>query len=172
MNKIKSELDKYKKEKEKLKSELDKYKNEKLKQDLIKVNKIISGIDNYQIDANEIKNLKDENNKLKNELSLKENEIKDLKNNLQNCTKIDKKVYYKDIIVITFVSMDSSVQFGVKCLQTDLFDEVEEKLYKKYDDLRNTNNMFIANAKPVLRFKKICENNIKDGDIIQIFKLE
>ena len=34
--------------------------------------------------------------------------------------------------------------------------------------------MFTVNAKPILRFKKICENNIKDGDIIQIqlFKLE
>ena len=32
--------------------------------------------------------------------------------------------------------------------------------------------MFTANAKPVLRFKKICENNIKDGDIIQLLQLE
>ena len=32
--------------------------------------------------------------------------------------------------------------------------------------------MFTANAKPVLRFKKLYENNIKDGDIIQLFKLE
>ena len=41
-----------------------------------------------------------------------------------------------------------------------------------YDDLRNTNNMFTVNAKPVLRFKKLCENNIKDGDVVQLIKLE
>jgi hypothetical protein len=32
--------------------------------------------------------------------------------------------------------------------------------------------MFTANAKPILRFKTINENNIKDGDIITLFKLE
>ena len=68
------------------------------------------------------------------------------------------------MMVITFISQDSSVNEGMKCLSTDIFAEVEEKLYKKYDNLRNTNNMFTANAKPVLRFKKLCENGIKDGD--------
>ena len=76
------------------------------------------------------------------------------------------------MMVINFISQDSSVQEGVICLPTDVFAEVEEKLYKKYDNLRNTNNMFTANAKPVLRFKKICENGIKNGDKIQLFKLE
>ena len=75
-------------------------------------------------------------------------------------------------MVITFISQDSSVNEGMKCLSTDIFAEVEEKLYKKYDNLRNTNNMFTANAKPVLRFKTLSQNNIKDGDILQLFKLE
>ena len=70
------------------------------------------------------------------------------------------------------MSMDGSVHYEIKCLPNDIFAEVEERLYKKYEDLRNTNNMFTANAKPVLRFKKLYENNIKDGDIIQLFKLE
>ena len=74
------------------------------------------------------------------------------------------------IIVINFNSID--VNYGIKCLANETFAEVEERLYKKYDNLRETNNMFTVNAKPILRFKKICENNIKDGDIIQLFKLE
>ena len=103
---------------------------------------------------------------------MKENELKDLKDKIPNNSIEDVKVSYKDIMVINFVSMDSSVQCGIKCLPTDTFAEVEEKLYQKYDNLRDTNNMFTANAKPVLRFKKIYENNIKDGDILQLFKLE
>ena len=75
-------------------------------------------------------------------------------------------------MVINFISIDSTVHYGIKCLPTDIFAEIEEKLYKKYDNLRETNNMFTVNAKPILRFKKIKENNIKDGDIIQLFKLE
>ena len=75
-------------------------------------------------------------------------------------------------MVITFISQDSSVNEGMKCLSTDIFAEVEEKLYKKYDNLRNTNNMFTVNEKPVLRFKKLSEIGIKDGDKIQLVKSE
>ena len=49
---------------------------------------------------------------------------------------------------------------------------MEERLYKMFNDLRNTNNMFTANAKPILRFKTISENGIRNGDYIQLFKLE
>ena len=166
-NKI-NEIEKYKSQLEKLKTE-----NEKLKSDLFKANKIISGIQNNQINNNEIKKLKDENKNLKNQLNLKDKEIKDLQLKIQNSVKIDKPKYdIDDIIVVNFMSQDSTINEGMKCLSTDVFAEVEEKLYKKYDNLRNTNNMFTANAKPVLRFKKLCENGIKDGDKIQLFKLE
>jgi len=119
---------------------------------------------------NEIKKLKDEINSLKYQLNIKDKEINDLRNK-SNVIEIPK---YKidDIIVITFQASDSSVNYGIKCIKDETFAEVEEKLYKRYNDLRNTNNMFTANAKPVLRFKTINENNIKDGDIIQLFKLE
>jgi len=161
-------MEKYKSEFEKLKIE-----NEKLKSDLFKANKIISGIQNNQIDNNEIKKLKDENKNLKNQLNLKDKEIKDLKLKFLNNVVPDRPKYdINDIMVVNFMSQDSTINEGVKCLSTDVFAEVEEKLYKKYDNLRNTNNMFTANAKPVLRFKKLCENGIKDGEKIQLFKLE
>ena len=73
-------------------------------------------------------------------------------------------------MVINFVSTD--IHYGIKCLPNDIFAEIEEKLYKKFDDLRDTNNMFTVNARPILRFKKLSENNIKDGELIQLFKLE
>ena len=151
INKLKTELEKYKKE------------NERLNNELMKANKIIFGLKNNQIDNNELKQLREENVSLKYKLTLKDNEIQDLKNKLQNSGIIEEqKVNYKDIIVITFISIDSTVHYGMKCLPTDIFAEVEEKLYKKFENLRNTNNTFTANAKPVLRFKKICENKIKD----------
>ena len=138
----------------------------------MKANKIISGIQNKQIGNNEIKKLKDENVILKYQLNIKVNEINEFKLKIQNNVVDLPKYNINDIMVVNFISQDSSVQEGIKCLPTDVFAEVEEKLYKKYDNLRNTNNMFTANAKPVLRFKKICENGIKDGDKIQLFKLE
>ena len=149
IKKLKDELNKYKKENEELKLKLDisVKENNKLKEDLIKANKIISNIQNN-------------------------NEIKDLNNKLKNSIQKEMKVDYNDIMVINFISGDFSVNCGIKCLPTDIFAEVEEKLYKRFDNLRNTNNMFMANAKPILRFKKICENNIKDGDVLQLHKLE
>ena len=170
IKKLKDELNKYKKENEELKLKLDisHKENNKLKEDLIKANKIISNIQNN----NETKNLKDEINKLKYELNMKENEIKDLNNKIKNDIQKEMKVDYNDIMVINFISGDFSVNCGIKCLPTDIFAEVEEKLYRKFDNLRNTNNMFMANAKPILRFKKICENNIQDGDVLQLHKLE
>ena len=153
-----------------LKKELDKYKNEnnKLKDELTKSNKIISNIQNNQINNNEFKKLKDEITNLKNQLNIKNNEIKEIKNNIN--IKEEPKYNINDIIVINFNSAE--VNYGIKCLADETFAEVEEKLYKRYDNLRETNNMFTVNAKPILRFKKIKENNIKDGDIIQLFKLE
>ena len=173
-NKLRDELNKnkqdYLNEINTLKKELDKYKNEnnKLKDELTKSNKIISNIQNNQINNNELKKLKDEINNLKNQLNLKNNEIKEIKNNIN--IKEEPKYNINDIIVITFNSSD--VNYRIKCLADETFAEVEEKLYKIYDNLRETNNMFTVNAKPILRFKKIKENNIKDGDIIQLSKLK
>ena len=154
----------------KLKTDLNniKIENDKLKSELSKANKIISGIN--QIDNEEVKKLKEVNINLKKQLNIKENEIKNLEIKIKNNIIERPKYDINDIIVITFVSAE--VHYGIKCLPNETFAEVEEKLYQKYEDLRNTNNMFTVNAKPILRFKKIKENNIHDGDIIQLFKLE
>ena len=160
MNKLKIEIEKLKKE------------NEKLKDDLLKANKIISGFQNQKVDNNEIKILKEENINLKNQINIKNNEIINLKMKIQNNIIIEPKFNLNEIMVINFMSQDSTINEGIKCLPNEIFAEVEERLYKKYDNLRNTNNMFTANAKPILRFKKLNENGIKDGDKIQLFKLE
>ena len=172
-----NEIKNIKVEENELKIENDKLKkeNKKLNEDLFKLNKILSQMQNQNniIDNNEIKKLKDEIIILNNKLIAKDNEINDLKNNIKNNIMIEKPKYNMDeIMVINFVSQDSTVNRGIKCLPTDIFAEVEEKLYKIFDELRNTNNMFIVNARPILRFKKLVENNIKDGDVIQMFKLE
>ena len=76
------------------------------------------------------------------------------------------------MMVVTFLSEDTRIKEGIKCVPTDVFAEVEEKLYKIYEYLRNTNNVFTANGKPVSKSKKLCENGIKDGDKIQLLNFE
>ena len=189
-NKYNEELNKNKKLEEenrklklKLKTIIDCHLEEinKLREDLLKANKIIS---NYQ--KNEIKNIENNSNNnnnenktsideilnLKNQLNNKQNEIDDLNEKLKYNYITDDKISIDDIIVLNFVSNDQIIHRGIKCLKTDTFAEVEEKLYKLYDEYRNTDNMYYANAKKILRFKKICENGIKDGDIILLVKME
>ena len=135
-------------------------------------------IENENI-KNENKNLKillekankkniNEINKLNQIIIQKENEIKELK--LQKTEK--KKIYMDDIMVINFASIDQSVRAGIPCLADDTFAEVEEKLYQTFDEFRNTNNVFLLKGNIILRFKKIKENNIKNGDTILFDKQE
>ena len=174
IKRLKNEVEKYKKESELYKKEMEKYKieNEKLNGELSKLKKIIGGFQNNQIDNRELKNLRDEISTLNYQLNIKNNEINELKLKLQNNRKLEQKINLSDELVIYFKPVDNSFYDGIKCLANETFAEVEEKLYKKHNDFRNTNNMFTANALPVLRFKTIGENNIHDGDVIQLYRIE
>ena len=169
--KLKDEIEKYKKKYDKCNKEKDNLikENKKLNEDLIKASKILKGIQNNQINNNEIKKLNDEIIYLKYQLNIKDNEINELKRKMKN---EEPKFNFDDVIWIYFQPIDNSFKEGIKCLKTNTFAEVEEKLYKKYNTLRNTNNNFTANATPVLRFKTIEENKIKDQDIIILYKIE
>ena len=156
---------------------MDKYKNENinLKNDNLKLSKILKNQQKNQIknsNNHEIKILQNENISLRAQLNSKENEINKMKLQIQKNIKEKELVDINDIMVINFISTDSSIHCGIKCLPTYTFANVEEELYQFYDDLRNLNNMFTVNGRPILRFKKITENNIHDGDIVQLIKVE
>ena len=156
---------------------MEKYKNENksLKNDRLKLNKIIwkqQKNQNKTSNNKEIKILQDENKNLRAQLNSKENEIIKMKLQIKKNTKEKELIDINDIMVINFISTDSSIHCEIKCLPTYTFAKVEEELYQFYDDLRNTNNIFTVNAKPILRFKSINENNIHNEDIVQLIKVE
>ena len=155
-NKLNEEIIKNKKLKEeniklkeainnKYKIELDNIKNENNK-----LNKIIVSIVNNNGNNNELNKLKDENMKLYNQLLQKENEIKDY-------FQSDDQVINKE---------------PIRCKSTDTFAEIEEKLYKKYSDFRNTNNTPICNGASILRFKTLSENKIRDKNVVLLYKIK
>ena len=167
--KLKEELNIYKIENVKLKNEINKLKNDnnKLNNELLKANEIISKFNNN------LNNNIDINNKINNlneMLKMKDNIINDLKNKINN--QVNKMVNYDDILFVHFISNDMKINYGIKCLKTDIFAEVEEKLYQKYEEYRETNNNFTANGRIVLRFKSISDNHIKDGDKVQLINIE
>ena len=147
-----------------------------MKNDLQKANKTIEYLNNQQ-------NIQNKNNnndiieQLKKEIKIKDIELNKLKNELENEKNKNENqfVNYKDIMIIYFTSTDQIInKHAIKCLKTDTFAEVEEKLYRQYEEykFRDTNNTFLVNGGPILRFKKLYENKIKDGDVIQLIKNE
>lgn len=157
----------YKRENEQLKIQIKKLNedNNKLNNELIKANKIISNSHiNQKENNNEIENLKEL-------IKIKEKENNNLKLQLENNGTVKKSVNFDDIIIIHFISMDQAINCSLKCLKSDTFVEVEEKLYQKYEQYRETNNNFVTNGRVVLRFKKIFENNIKDGDKVELINV-
>jgi len=143
-----------------------------LKNELSKAQKIIeqqnltikdlqNKLNNYDT---KIYNLNSEINNYKNIICQKELELNNLKSQLNNnINNISNNVNFNDIMVVNFISSDQIVHYAAKCLKTNTFAEVEERLYKQYPQYRETNNNFIANGTQILRFKTIAENKIGEG---------
>ena len=157
-----------------LMNELNQYKNEnkQLKEQINNLQQKINLLNDNLVTANQnIINLQQQlfnyNNQVNNlniQLMNKEKELNDLKMNKSK----NGYVNYNNIMVVHFNSGDGKIDHGIKCLPTETFAEVEEKLYKIYDEYRETNNIFLAKGNVIKRFKKMSENNIKDGDKIQL----
>ena len=73
---------------------------------------------------------------------------------------------------VFFTSTDQKIHFPIPCIGSDIFAEVEEKLYKEYPEYRETNNCFIYNGKEILRFKSISDNKIGDGMPVILYEPE
>ena len=72
------------------------------------------------------------------------------------------------MLCVNFISSDKKVQFAIPCIKSNTFAEIEEKLYQRYPEYRETNNNFLANGTNVLRFKTIAENNIGNGLLVTL----
>ena len=174
---------------QKLESEIQKLRNEYKQNQLELENKIKSLTTKIEQLENENQTLKNENQTLKNEnQKLKNNQI-NIQNNQMNINEINKlyqiiiekdkqikelelklkkndNINRNDMMVVNFMSTDQAINTDIACTADDSFAEVEEKLYQIYDEYRNTNNLLLHKGNMVLRFKKIKENNIKNGDKI------
>ena len=71
---------------------------------------------------------------------------------------------------VTFITTDQSIFYGIPYNRNSTFAEVEEKLYKECHECRETNNLFYANGKKILRFKTINDNLIGTGKSVMLVK--
>ena len=136
----------------------------KLKNDLLKAKEIIENQNNKikQLES-QLSESKKKNGKYENELKSKSQEIDELKDKLNKLTLEKKPISRNQIMCVFFTSIDQKINRAIPCIDSDLFAQVEENLYKEYPEYRETNNTFLANGKQILRFKTIRDNKIGNG---------
>ena len=113
---------------------------------------------------------------LQNIINKKDEELNRLKEKLLNCNinnngnQNNSKIIKGDIKCVNFISSDQKITYAIPCSGDDIFAEIEEILYREYPEYRETNNIFLANGKEILRFKSINDNKIGTGRPIMLIK--
>ena len=70
--------------------------------------------------------------------------------------------------VLLFRTSDQTINYSVNCDKSDIFSEVEEKLYFEFPELKKKNINFIVNGNIINRTSTLEENGIQNGNIVLI----
>ena len=78
------------------------------------------------------------------------------------------------IMTINFVSQGNQdiTNYSLACKNTDLFVRLEEILYQDYPKFKDFETFFEVRTKRIKRFKTIEENDIRNNDVISVFRIE
>ena len=140
-------------------------KAKKVIEDLQKQLEQAKGRNKYLLkEINQIPDLENRVERLKNELQQKEYEYQELLNQNKNSG--------DNLITIHFISMLGIKDIGpfmLNCKRTDIFLRVEERFYINFPEFTKYELCFFVNNKKIKRFLTLDENNIKDQDVVVIF---
>ena len=109
----------------------------------------------YDFNNKKIVNLMDE-------IKQKENELKKLSSII---TKFSKEL---NPINIKFKTSNSSKEYKIICYYSEIFLNVEEKLYQSFPELRKKNNLFLFNGNTIEKEKSIILNEINNNSVILV----
>jgi hypothetical protein len=73
------------------------------------------------------------------------------------------------MMVVNFVSSQDIQNYSWICKSTDLFEKLEEKLFKDYPKYTKDKTFFLANGSRIETSKTLEENKIKNNNIISLF---
>ena len=128
-----------------------------------KENIIIDIINNQKLEKP--KNILDSNEELYKIIVEKDKEIKELKLKLSRYP-----MELKDgekLMTVNFTSVDSKIHnYSIICKNTEIFNNIEKKLYEDYNEYYDTENYFTVNGKKIHKYKNLEENNIHNNDAI------
>ena len=120
--------------------------------------KIVSNPNNINIiNENDFSNQEENINKLN-------KKIKDLEEKLERYPCILEK--NEKLISIIIYSEDKSINHSIICKNTDIFNKIENEIYKIYPEIYEKNNIYSYKGKIIDKSKSIENNEIKDGDVV------
>ena len=78
------------------------------------------------------------------------------------------------MIAVLFMTQGNQdiINYAMACRTTDLFSNLEERLYQDFPNYRNINKIFMVHANRISESKTLEENKIKNNDIISLFTNE
>ena len=78
----------------------------------------------------------------------------------------------EEMIAIIISTVSQAFNFAIICKNTDIFVDLEIKLYKEYPNYYNPNNYFMGSGIVINKFKSLKDNNIHNSDTILLHNLE
>ena len=98
---------------------------------------------------------------------MKEKEIKDLKNKIDNNSN-----NFSNLMTVIFYSTDQRIHYSLICRKTDIFVDLEKKLYEIYPNYKKCENYFTANGQKVNKYITLEQNKIKNSQVITLNKYD
>ena len=155
------------------------YKDESEKKDIelkekeTKIVELNETIEKLNVKMKELENIihnnytQDKILSLMDKLEKKEKEIKEIKSKLPFELSENEK-----LMTVIFLSTDQKIHFSVICKNTQNFNILENILYEKYPEYKESENFFLLGGIKINKYKSLEENKIKDSDIITLGKFE
>ena len=87
---------------------------------------------------------------------------------------VNKNSSNSKIISVLFMTQGNQdiINYSMACRTTDLFSNLEERLYQDFPKYRNVDKIFKVNTNSIIRNKTLEGNNIKNNDIICLFPID
>ena len=115
----------------------------------------------------EISLLQENNKNLLENMNVQNKVINALKNSITFELDKDEK-----LMCIIFISTDQKVHYPIICKNKQKFNEVENLLYDKFPEYKDTENFFYSSGNKIIKSKTLEENNIENGQIITMTVFE
>ena len=116
-----------------------------------------------------INNKNEKNEDINEKINNLDKEIKDLKKILKRNPFILRKG--EKLMSIIISSKDEKIHYSLPCKNNNTINDIEKELYKEFPEYSNTKNIFLYKGKIINKFETFQKNNIKNGDILILEKV-